>query len=205
MKGFRNRILAPLAIPVGATAVIVAVVFNYSRILLFLEKRDNAAVSTGVAVLVSAGVLFGSAYFSSRREARKAGVAVLGTAAIVLVFAGGYGSGASHAVEKGGGGGGEAGGGGEVTLGAHEFAFTPNAITLPPGVIKIDLRNDGRSLHTFQFETVAKFKKLEAPPGTTASGAVQLGPGTYTFFCSELGHRGSGMEGKLTVAKPGKG
>jgi plastocyanin len=204
MKGFRNRILAPLAIPVGATAVIVAVVFNYSRILLFLEKRDNAAVSTGVAILVSAGVLFGSAYVSSRREARTAGLTVLGTAAIVLVFAGGYGSGASHAVEKGGGGG-ETGSGGEATVGAVEFAFTPNAITLPPGVIKITLRNDGRSLHTFQFETVAKFKKLEAPPGTTASGAVQLGPGTYTFYCSELGHRGSGMEGRLTVAKPGKG
>src|SRR5438132_2816041 len=161
MKGFRNRILAPLAIPVGATAVIVAVVFNYSRILLFLEKRGNAAVSTGVAILVSAAVLFGSAYFASRREARQAGLAVLGTAAIVLVFAGGYGSGASHAVEKGGGGG-ETGSGGEVTLGAHEFAFTPNAITLPPGVIKIGLRNDGKSLHTFQFETVAKIKKLAA-------------------------------------------
>jgi plastocyanin len=204
MKGFRNRILAPLAIPVGATALIVAVVFNYSRILLFLEKRNNAAVSTGVAILVSAAVLFGSAYFSSRREARTAGLTVLGTAAIVLVFAGGYGSGAGHAVEKGGGGG-EAGSGGEVTLGAKEFAFTPNAITLPPGVIKITLRNDGRSLHTFQFENAAKFKKLEAPPGTTASGAVQLGSGTYTFYCSELGHRGSGMEGKLTVAKSGKG
>ena len=89
------------------------------------------------------------------------------------------------------------------------YSGTGNAILsnriFANGGLGIDLRNDGRSLHTFQFETVAKFKKLEAPPGTSASGAVQLSPGTYTFYCSELGHRGSGMEGKLTVGKPGKG
>jgi plastocyanin len=202
MNGFRSRILAPLAVPVGAVAVTVVFVFNYSRILLFLEKRSNAGVSTAVAVFAAAAVLFGCAYFASRTEAHRAGLAALGLAAVVLLFGGGYGSGASHAVAKGGGG--EGGSGGEVTVGAVEFAFNPNAITLPPGVIKVTLRNDGRSLHTFQFEGATKFKKLEAPPGTTASGAVQLTAGTYTFYCSELGHRGSGMEGKLTIGKPGK-
>jgi plastocyanin len=204
MKGFRNRILAPLAIPVGASVIIATVAFNYSRILLFLEKRNNSAVSTAVAVVVASVILFGSNYFSSRREARTVGLALLGTATMVLLFAGGYGSGAGHAVETAGGGG-AAGGGGEVTTGATEFAYAPKELSAPSGIIKVNLKNDGRSLHTFVLEGVTKFKKIEAPPGTTGSGAVQLSAGTYTFYCSELGHRGSGMEGKLTVTRAGKG
>jgi plastocyanin len=198
--------LAPLAIPVGAIVVVVVVVFNYSRVLLYLEKRSSSSVATAVAIAAAAAVLFGCAYFSSRREARKAGLSLLGVAAIVLVFAGGYGSGANHAVAGGeGGGGGGGGGGGQVAVSAAEFAYTPNDVTVPAGVIKITLTNAGRSLHTLLFDNVGKFKKLVAPPGLSASGEVQLKPGSYTFYCSELGHRGSGMQGKLTVTKPGKG
>lgn len=204
MKGFRNRILAPLAIPVAASVIIALVAFNYSRILLFLEKRNSAGVSTALAVIVAAAILLGSNYFSTRREAHTVGLALLGAATMVLLFAGGYGSGAGHAV-AGAEGGGASGGGGEVSVAAAEFAFTPKEISAPSGVIKISLKNDGRSLHTFLFESVPKFKKIEAPPGITAGGAVKLSPGTYTFYCSELGHRGSGMEGKLTVTAAGKG
>jgi plastocyanin len=196
--------VAPLAIPVGAIAVVVLVVFNYSRVLLYLEKRNSSAVATAVAIIVAAGVLFGCASFASARRAPRAGLPLLGTAAMILLFAGGYGAGASHAVEKGGGGEAGGGAGGEAAIGAKEFAFTPNEVTLPSGVIKFTLTNEGRSLHTLLIDNQPKFKKLEAPPGATANGAVQLPPGTYVFYCSELGHRGSGMEGKLIVTKAGK-
>src|SRR5687768_17115352 len=106
MKGFRKRILAPLAIPLTATAIVVAVVFNLSRVLLVLEERNSARVATVMAIILALAVLLGGAYFSSRREARTAGLTVLGTAGIVLVFAGGYGLGASG-VEEGEGGEGE--------------------------------------------------------------------------------------------------
>jgi len=205
MKGIRNRILTPLSIPVAATMIILVVVFNFSRLLLFLEKRDSSALATAVAILAAGAVLFASAYFASGRRSPTTGLPVLGAAAMILLFAGGYGAGASHAVEKGGGGEAASGAGGAVTVGAKEFAFTPDQLTVPAGVITITLRDDGRSLHTFLIENEPKFKKLEAPSGTTATGAVKLGPGTYTFYCSELGHRGSGMEGKLTVTKGGKG
>src|SRR2546429_2831461 len=112
MNGFRNRILAPLAIPVGATVIIAMVAFNYSRILLFLEKRNNSAVSTAVAIVVASVILFGSNYFSSRREARTVGLALLGTATMVLLFAGGYGHGDRHAHADTRGGGAGGGGGG---------------------------------------------------------------------------------------------
>ena len=205
MKGFRNHILTPLAIPVAATTIILVVVFNFSRILLFLEKQHSSALSTAVAILAAGGVLFASAYFASGHRSPTAGLPLLGTAAMILLFAGGYGSGASHATEKGGGGEAATGAGGAATVGAKEFAFTPNELTLPAGVITITLRNDGRSLHTFLFDNEPKFKKLEAQPGTTVTGAVQLRPGIYTFYCAESGHRGSGMEGKLTVTKAAKG
>ena len=52
MKGFRNRILAPVSIPVAATGIILVVVFNFSRVLLFLEKRHSSVFSTAVAILV---------------------------------------------------------------------------------------------------------------------------------------------------------
>jgi len=201
MKGFRNHILVPLAFPVAGTLIIAIVVFNYSRILLFLEKRHSSAVSAVVAIAIAIAIVAGTAYFASTRRRPATGLPVLGVGAMLLLFAGGYGAGASHGVQTGGGGQVASGAGGAVTVGAKEFAFTPNELTLPAGVITITLRDDGRSLHTFLFDNVSKFKKLEAPPGTTATGAVQLGPGTYTFYCAELGHRGSGMEGKLTVTK----
>jgi plastocyanin len=186
----------------GATTIIVAVVFNLSRTLLVLEKRNSSAVSTALAILVAAAVLFGSAYFSSRLEAHTARLAVLGSAAIVLVFAGGYGLGATQA-EKGEAGGQRRGGG--VAAGfstevrAMEFAFDPNDISAPRGLVKITLKNDGNNLHTFLFDNVAQFRKLEAEPKETATGAVDLRPGTYTFYCAQTGHRGAGMEGKLKV------
>ena len=100
--------------------------------------------------------------------------------------------------ESEGGGGGA---GGQLAVVAKEFSFTPAEATLPPGVIKITMTNEGRSHHTLLFENVDKFKKLDAAPGAAGVGEVQLSPGTYTFYCSELGHRGSGMHGQLTVAK----
>jgi plastocyanin len=214
MKGFRNRILAPLAIPLGATAVVVVVVFNFSRILLFLEKRNSATVATVVAVMAAAAVLFGSAYFSARREARAAGLTVLASAGIVLVFAGGYGLGAAG-VGEGEGGEGEAAagaGGGEVNVVAKDpFTFEPKELTVSAGDVKVNLTNQGTIVHTLAFEQVSGFEKLvasgtkrQAPgAGPTASGTAKLNPGTYIFYCDERGHRGAGMEGKLTVTKGG--
>jgi plastocyanin len=223
MKGFRKRILAPLAIPLTATAIVVAVVFNLSRVLLVLEERNSATVATVMAIILALTVLLGGAYFSSRREARTAGLTVLGTAAIVLVFAGGYGLGASG-VEEGEGGEGElaaaagegekAGGGGEVNVLAKDpFTFEPKELSVPAGKIKVNLTNQAAIVHTLLFEQVPSFEKLvasgtrrQAPgKGPTASGTVDLKPGTYVFFCDERGHRGAGMEGKLTVTEGGGG
>jgi plastocyanin len=201
MKGFRNRILAPLAIPMVASVVILTVAFNFSRVLLILEERQSPAVSTAVAVVVAATVLFASAYFASRLQAHSAGLAVLGTAAVVLVFAGGYGLGFAQA-PKGEGGKGPAAAppASSTEFVGHEFSFTPSDIAVPVGPAKLTLKNEGNNLHTLLFENAPQFQKLVAQPrGGSASGILEAPPGTYTFYCSETGHRGAGMHGTLKV------
>ena len=209
MNGFQKRILVPLVVPVGATLAAVVVVFNFSRVLLALEERRSANVATAAAILVAAGVLAGCAYFASHRQAR-AGLTVLATAAFLLVFGGGYGLGATSA--KGGGGEGEGAAGGktaaEVNLVAKDpFHFEPKELTAPAGAAKITLTNQGAIIHSLEFENLPGYSKIlvsgtsrRAPgKGTVDARTVRLKPGTYVFFCSESGHRGSGMEGKLTV------
>src|SRR5581483_8970507 len=112
-----------------------------------------------------------------------------------LLLAGGL-TGASG---KGGGAEAATGAGGAVTVSAKEYSFTPGQLTAPSGIVTITLDNVGTVKHTFAIEGNSSFKELQAEAGAKDSGKVKLRPGTYTFYCSDLGHRGSGMEGKLTV------
>lgn len=40
---------------------------------------------------------------------------------------------------------------------------------------------------------------VEAPAGKSATGGIELDPGTYTFYCAVPGYRSAWMEGTLTV------
>jgi plastocyanin len=208
MNGFQKRILVPLAVPVAATVVVAAVVFNFSRVLVALEERRSANVATTAAIIAAAGVLAACHFFASRRQARTAGLTVLAAAAFLLMFGGGYGLGTTSAH---GGGGGEAATGApaaEVTIVAKDpFLFEPKELTAQAGDVKLTLTNQGAIVHSLEFENLPGVKKMlvsgtsrRAPgKGTIESRPAKLKPGTYVFFCSESGHRGSGMEGKLTV------
>ncbi|HLF40516.1 MAG TPA: cupredoxin domain-containing protein [Acidimicrobiia bacterium] len=207
MKGFRNRILVPLAVPVGATVVLVAVVFNFSRILLILEERRSATVATVLAIAAASAVLGGFTYFAARTEALRTGVSVLACAGVILIFAGGYSLGATG--EEGGEGHEETEApvalGGNVDIAGKEFTFEPKETSVPAGPITFNLTNAGKVLHTLALEGVPQLAKLAAPKGGTATGKVDLTPGTYVYFCDEAGHRGAGMQGTLTVTEGGGG
>src|SRR5207302_619829 len=73
MKEFRERVLIPLLIPLGALAINAMVVLNISRVLLALEERSGPHTVVAVAIIIASSVLFGCTYMSSRGEERSAG------------------------------------------------------------------------------------------------------------------------------------
>ncbi|MGH9035527.1 MAG: cupredoxin domain-containing protein [Acidimicrobiia bacterium] len=206
MKGFRNRILLPLAVPVGATVFIVVVVFNLSRILLLLEERRSATVATMLAIAAATGVLGVITWLAtSRSQSRTAGMSVFACTGLVLVFAGGYsfgaaGEGEGHGEEKA-----PVAKGGVVNVTGKEFAFDPKEPSVPAGPVTFNLTNTGKVVHTILIDGVPDLAKIVAPKAGAAKGTVDLKPGKYVFFCDEVGHRKAGMEGTLTVTEGGEG
>lgn len=65
--------------------------------------------------------------------------------------------------------------------------------------VTITLTSDGSVAHDFVIEELDDLKVVEVGGGQTASGTVTLEPGTYTYYCSVVGHRQAGMEGTLTA------
>jgi plastocyanin len=82
---------------------------------------------------------------------------------------------------------------------AKDIAFEPAEIRVGSGPTAITLRNVGVIVHTLLIEEVPAFGKLEADQGASATGVLNLPPGTYTAFCDQAGHRAAGMVAKLTV------
>lgn len=84
-----------------------------------------------------------------------------------------------------------------LSVEATNFAFAPDKLTAPAGIIGVDLTSTN-GVHDFVIEGVPGFQ-VEATSGESSSRKVELKPGTYTFYCSISGHRAQGMEGTLTV------
>jgi plastocyanin len=210
MKELRDRVLVPLAIPLGAALVIVFVILNFSRVLLALEERSSATAATFVAIAVASAVLFGSTYFSARGEDRSAGnLTVLASAGLALVVAGFIGlaalqeeqsEAAAEAKKKAAEAGPVA-----ATVTAFDIGFRPKEVQVPAGKPRIELVNDGATLHTMDIEGVPGFHLEVASKGAKAVKEADLKPGSYVFFCDVPGHRQGGMEGTLTVTEGGGG
>ena len=72
--------------------------------------------------------------------------------------------------------------------------------TLPAGRIAFNVENGGKENHAFEIEGNGVHAQTnELTRGNTASLEVDLKPGTYTIYCPVDGHRGKGMEKKITV------
>ena len=72
--------------------------------------------------------------------------------------------------------------------------------TLPAGRVSFNVENGGKETHAFEIEgNGIEEKTNELSAGNSAALEVELRPGTYTIYCPVKGHRGKGMEKKLTV------
>ncbi len=85
-RGERESLLLPILIPVGGLAVIVVVLYAFSRVLL--SVKPNAA--TAVAFAAAAGVMAVAAFVASRKRVTGAALgAFVGAAAGIAMLAGG--------------------------------------------------------------------------------------------------------------------
>jgi plastocyanin len=153
---------------------------------------------------------------------KKAAVALLFIlAALALAACGGSDSSSSEsapaettAEESGGAeggakeGGAEAEGGSEGSPSAVEFeaassglAYTTDFNEAKAGKVTVDFTNPQAVPHdvAIESENGEVLGQVETVAEGSDSTAIDLKPGTYTFFCTVPGHREAGMEGTLTV------
>ena len=205
MKEFRDRVLIPLLVPLGAMAIIVVVVLNISRLLLALEEESGPETVTALAVILSSGILFGFTWFSSKSDETRSSssLALMSVAGIVVLIAGFFGAEfinegqqerraeeAKKAEESKP----------DFTVEAFDIGFKEKELKTGPGKVRIEYVNTGSIAHTFLIEGVPGATKLSTPGnGDRQSEAFDVAPGNYVYFCDVPGHRQAGMEGNLVV------
>jgi plastocyanin/mono/diheme cytochrome c family protein len=94
--------------------------------------------------------------------------------------------------------------GGTVAISADptgQLKFEQTKVTSKPGAVKIDFTNKSPVPHDVKIQD-SSGKLLGGTnlvTGGSATAAVNLTPGTYTFYCDVPGHEEAGMKGTLVV------
>ena len=115
---------------------------------------------------------------------------VVAVSVLVLVLA---------ACSKSSGGGGgtsspPAGGGGGTSITISNFAFDPNALTLPSGKVTLSVTNDDSALHSFTLDDGSVSQDIQ--PGTTEQVTITVpASGTLGWHCKYH----PSMTGTITV------
>lgn len=85
-----------------------------------------------------------------------------------------------------------------VSLELVDFAFQPNAFSIPANTpVTVTLRNGGQAPHNFSIDALRISQ--DVAPGATGEVTIDAPAGTYQFYCNKPGHRELGMVGTLTV------
>jgi uncharacterized cupredoxin-like copper-binding protein len=93
-----------------------------------------------------------------------------------------------------------------VSVHETEYKLTPNAISLDkPGTYVFKGINDGTVAHALAVEGNRVDKdSAHISPGSSSTLKVTLPKaGTYEIYCPVDGHKGLGMEGKITIGRTG--
>src|SRR4029453_5416118 len=182
----RDRLVMPVLLPLGILAVIAAVLFGFSRILLSLTPT----AATVTAIVVAIGVVVTASVAAGRKQVRLSTIgAMLGVTAGVAMLAGGVALAVVGGTEE------EPGGGGEkpvVTLAAANIAFEPTSLTVPAGeAFTLRFHNgDANTQHNVQIFDDPKFAGTPLFSGALITGVRQtdyevdpLEAGAYFFHC----------------------
>ena len=199
--GERQSLLLPILIPVGALAVIVLVLFLFSRVLLSVEP--NAA--TGTALVAAVGVMTVASFVAARKHVTGAALGGFAVASAGLaMLAGGLAIAVIGPAEE------------EAEPLHAELAAPENAIQEGFSTATLDLEPERPIELAFDNQDVTAHNVwiLDGPddsapplfqgpdvsgPGQTVYHVPALEAGEYFFYC-EL-HPGTAMEGTITVAE----
>lgn len=201
---FRDRVFLPLMLPLAILGGIAALVGGFAAVLLW----NTRLIALILAVVAAGSVLAAVSLLSAGGDLSPGAKAVVLGAAVVPLLLGALSAtgviGAIPEEERNINREPHLAGPGEIegstaTLIATEFAFSPSSGTLEADGIEFTIDNEGQVQHTFVIEGLEEEFKLDAQSGETDSGAFQLDPGSYVFYCDVPGHRESGMEGTLEV------
>jgi len=84
-----------------------------------------------------------------------------------------------------------------------EFKFDPSSISAPSGKVVFFLVNAGTVSHDMiiadSSDNRVAGSELISAGDSFVFTVDSISAGTYTYYCSQPGHRGSGMQGTLTV------
>ncbi|MPZ72655.1 MAG: hypothetical protein GEU74_05395 [Nitriliruptorales bacterium] len=212
---FRQRVFLPVIMPVGAVIGFFGFAFMLSRILLAVEEMASTTIALGLAAYILAIAAIVSAKPRITSRALFVGV-TLGIVAIVAAgtIAASIGMRELHAED-----GGEAAASSgdqssapapteaadaaapdsdQLEFTAIDISFDSAPETASAGRKQVTLVNDGQAQHNVTFPELDDAPVVEADPGETGTGQIDLDPGTYKFICSVPGHEGT-MNGELTV------
>jgi plastocyanin len=198
----RDRLVMPILLPLGILAVIAAVLFGLSRILLSLTPT----AATLTAIVAATGVVVTASVAAGRKQVRLSTLgAMLGVTAGVAMLAGGVALAVVGGTEE------EPGGGGEkpvVTLAAANIAFEPTSLTVPAAeAFTLRFHNeDANTQHNVQIFDDPEFGGTPLFSGALITGVRQtdyevdpLEAGAYFFRCEVH----PTMTGKMQAAPSG--
>jgi len=94
---------------------------------------------------------------------------------------------------------------GSIRVTMTEFKFDPSTINVHPGKVVFFLVNGGSGTSHNLIIRDSTGKRLSGSELVSAGDSVvftvdNIAAGTYTFFCDQPGHEGSGMKGTLIVS-----
>jgi plastocyanin len=92
-----------------------------------------------------------------------------------------------------------------VGIAQREFHITPYRRTVPPGAVKLNIKNFGEDVHNLVIRGPRGFSAIgpDVDAGANTTWTVKLrATGTYQLLCTRANHLALGMKSKLTVAKP---
>jgi plastocyanin len=199
----RDRLVMPLLLPLAILAVIAAVLFGFSRILLSITPT----AATVTAIVVAGGIVVTASTAAGRKQVRLSTLgAMLGVTAGVAMLAGGIALAVTGSEE-------EEPGGGErplVALAAFNIAFEPTSLTVPAGeAFTIRFHNqDANTQHNVEIFDDAEFAGTPLFAGDVITGVREvdyavdpIGAGAYFFRC--IVH--PNMTGEMQAEESGPG